>query len=166
MAYLTIRIKGEEGYTRAPLDKERSVLGRASASDLPVKHTSISREHCAFVREGDAWFVEDLGSSNGTWLNKAKVNGRAALSERDVVKCGQGRFTFHAGALGAPEVAVDLDLDDDGPAVPRHARAATDPAEAVPCADCGLWLSIAHRQAGDRLRCPRCQREAVVPVLT
>jgi len=44
MAFVTIRIKGVEGYSRTSLDKDRLVVGRSSSSDLPIKHTSISRE--------------------------------------------------------------------------------------------------------------------------
>ena len=116
MAFLTVRIKGVEGYTRSVLGKERMVLGRASATDLPIKHTSISREHCAFVRDvstgAERWFVEDLGSSNGTWVGKTKVNGRQALSEKDIVKVGHARLTFHAGEMSQAD-AIEVAGEDD-----------------------------------------------------
>src|SRR5947209_7744657 len=113
MAFVTIRIKGSEGYTRVALGKERMVLGRASEADVPIKHTSISREHCAFVREGDGWAVEDLGSSNGTWVNKNKVAGKVVLAEKDIVKAGKARLTFHLGDMDAPEAVIDLSSHDD-----------------------------------------------------
>src|SRR3954471_13790697 len=106
MAFVTIRIKGAEGYTRSALGKDRMVLGRASETDLPIKHTSISREHAAFTRDGDDWFIEDLGSSNGSWLNNDKLAARTRLAEKDVVKCGKARLTFHMGEMGAADAAV------------------------------------------------------------
>jgi hypothetical protein len=169
MAYVTIRIKGVEGYTRTALSKDRMVLGRASSNDLTVKHTSISREHCAFQREGETWYIEDLGSANGTWVGKVKVNGRSALAEKNVVKAGHARLTFHAGALGAAEAAVELggggDDDDGQPSGPVRARAANEPPEAIACEACGAWFSIAHRLAGDTMPCPRCGAAARIPVL-
>jgi pSer/pThr/pTyr-binding forkhead associated (FHA) protein len=166
MAYLTIRIKGTEGYTRVALGKERMVVGRASATDVPVKHTSISREHCAFVREGAEWFVEDLGSSNSTWVGKVKVAGRQAVKERDIVKLGHARLTFHAGELSEPEAAVEVNSeDDDGVPTETRQRAPLDPPEAITCSACGGWFSIAHRLAGDSMPCPRCGHSCKIPVL-
>ncbi len=164
MAFVTIRIKGSEGYTRVALGKERMVLGRASEADIPIKHASISREHCAFVRDGEAWQVEDLGSSNGTWVNKDKLTGKIGLHEKDIVKAGKARLTFHLGDMDAPEAAVDLtshDDDDDEDGEP-HARAADEPNDAMRCGGCGAWLSTAHHRSGDKFACPRCAHSNTV----
>jgi len=164
MAYVTIRLKGIEGHSQTDLGKDRMILGRASKNELPIAHTSISREHCAFVREQGAWFIEDLGSSNGTWLNKDKLAGKKPLKERDIVKAGKARVTFHEGERkDGAEVAVDIELDDDGDKGPTRTVGAEDPPEAMPCAQCGLWFSIAHRLAGESMDCPRCGHGNVVP---
>ncbi len=176
MAFLTVRIKGTEGYTRTALGKERMVLGRASAADIPIKHTSISREHCAFVREmvkvdgkdAERWSVEDLGSSNGTWIGKIKVSGKGALTEKDVVKVGHARLTFHGGDLSEPEAAVEVSTgaeDGDPPAGEERKRGPNDPPEAIACSGCGAWFSIAHRLSGESMSCPRCGQNAKIPVL-
>ncbi len=167
MAFVTIRMKNVDGHSRTDLAKERMVIGRSSRTDVPIKHTSISREHCAFVREGDAWFVEDLGSANGTWVNKDKVAGRRRLQERDIVKAGQARMTFHAGALaaGSEDAAIDIGGDDDPgePKGPARVAGLDDPPEAAPCTHCAAWYSFAHRLAGDTMDCPRCGKRNVVP---
>lgn len=175
MAFVTIRIKGAEGYTRSTLDKDRMVLGRASASNLPIKHTSISREHCALVREtvdgGERWFVEDLGSANGTWVNKERlpVEGRKELAEKDVIKAGKARLTFHVGSLAEAEAAVELSAreegGEEGADAPQRRVGADDPPEAIPCQTCNGWMSIAHRLAGETMACPRCGQTAIVPEL-
>ena len=160
MAFVTIRIKGAEGYTRSALGKDRMVLGRASETDIPIKHTSISREHAAFTKVGDDWFIEDLGSSNGSLLNKAKLTEKTKLAEKDIVKCGKARMTFHMGDMGAADAAVDisadddeLDLDDgDAPA----AVAVGGVPDAMVCKECGTWMSVAHRPKGEKMNCPRC----------
>jgi predicted component of type VI protein secretion system len=168
MAFLTIRIKGSEGYTRTALSKDRMVLGRASATDIPVKHTSISREHCAFVKDGDGWSIEDLGSSNSTWVGKVKVAGKQRLAEKDVVKVGHARLTFHAGELSEPEAAVEVSAGDDDEALSGEVRkrGLNDPSEAIPCSGCGAWFSIAHRLSGESMPCPRCGQNAKIPVLS
>ena len=169
MAFVTIRIKGAEGYTRTALGKDRMVLGRSSENDLPIKHTSISREHCAFIRDGEDWFVEDLGSSNGTIVNKDKLTGKIKLNEKDVVKAGKARLTFHLGDINAAEAAVELSTgdDDDDEAAGGGAHAGSsnpdDPAQAMRCSGCRTWLSVAHRMPGDAMTCPRCAHGNKVP---
>ncbi|MCK6491298.1 MAG: FHA domain-containing protein [Planctomycetes bacterium] len=169
MAFVTIRIKGTEGYTRSALDKERMVVGRSSATDLPIRNTTISREHCAFVREGEAWYVLDLGSANGTRVGaeRMEANSRRALKERDIVKAGKARLTFHTGSIEEAEAAIDVPAggDDDGPAAPQRVRGVDDPPEACPCNACSAWFSIAHRTAGDTMDCPRCGKPNTVPEL-
>ncbi len=173
MAFVTIRIKNVDGFTRAELTQDRVTVGRSSSAVLPVKNNTLSREHCAFVREGERWLIEDLGSQNGTWVNKTKVLAKTPLNERDIVKAGQARLTFHAGALpgdgeGDGEgdaAAIELALEDGeaGPTAPVRARIENEPLEATPCVGCGAWMSIAHRLAGDDMPCPRCGHSNIVP---
>ena len=170
MAFVTIRIKGGEGYTRVALGKDRMVLGRSAEADIPVRHTSISREHCAFLKHAGAWMIEDLGSANGTWVGREKVNGRGLLTERDAIRVGQARLTFHAGEIDGPEAAIDLALkDDDDPAsaAPGEltARGPNDPPEAMTCPTCAGWFSIAHHVAGEGMDCPHCGAATTVPNL-
>ena len=54
---------------RLLLEGGRVTAGRGSSCDLVMRDTTVSREHAAFVRRGDAWWVIDLGSTNGTRVN-------------------------------------------------------------------------------------------------
>lgn len=162
MPFLTVRVKGTEGYTRFNLSKDRTVVGRASACDLAVPTTNLSREHCLVVKKDDGWWVEDLNSSNGTWVNKERIEGPRKLAEKDIVKAGAARLTFHEGDIDkveALEVAAAEDADDpaDRP-LPADGLAA-----AAACPACGLWLSVAHRNRGDTSTCPRCSGSVKVP---
>lgn len=171
MAFVTIRIKGVEGYSRTTLDKERLVIGRSSASDLPIKHTSISREHFAFCKESvdgaETWFVEDLGSANGTRINEALVSGKTPLHEKDIVKAGRARLTFHLGRIEDAEAAIDISAadDDGGPVGPIRKAGPEDPPEAIPCTECKGWFSIAHRLCGEFMACPHCGKSQIIPEL-
>lgn len=160
MAFLTVRVKGVEGYSRVNLGKDRTVVGRASSCDVVVPTNKLSREHCLLVRKEDGWWVEDLNSSNGTWVNKDRIGGPRKLTEKDVVKAGAARLTFHAGDLDKVEaIEVNREGDDEG--------GDQDPpidglAAAVCCPDCGLWLSVAHRSRGEKAACPRCSGAVAV----
>lgn len=165
MAFVTIRIKGTEGYTRQALGKDRMVLGRSSESDISIRHASISREHCVFIRDGEAWAVEDMGSANGTWVNKDKLTAKVLLGERDIVKAGKARLTFHAGEMGDADAAVELSSEDDddhdvadgdADAAPSKPRDPLAPPDAAQCPTCSAWMSVAHRHKGESMSCPRC----------
>jgi hypothetical protein len=84
---------GESGHD-VELRGESVVVGRLAASGIRLADTNASREHAAFVREGDGWAIEDLASTNGTRLNGEPV-ARARLRDGDVVEIGLTRLTYH-----------------------------------------------------------------------
>jgi serine phosphatase RsbU (regulator of sigma subunit) len=63
-------------------------LGRAEGADIRLDHTSVSRQHCRFWMEGNACFVEDVGSTNGTYVNGLKI-AREKLHPGDTVIVGR-----------------------------------------------------------------------------
>jgi phosphoserine phosphatase RsbU/P len=69
------------------------VVGRSSEVDLMVPDRMLSRRHARLFLEGCDWFVEDLGSHNGTFLNGAKVQGPARLKDGDVLALGGSTLT-------------------------------------------------------------------------
>jgi len=67
---------------------QTSVIGRAVEADLVLVHPEISRRHCRLVRDGDSWFIEDLGSQRGTLVNQVKIAGRTELKSGDRITLG------------------------------------------------------------------------------
>jgi hypothetical protein len=73
---------------------ERMVIGRLQECDICLADANASRRHAAFVRDGDEWLIEDLGSTNGTSLDSRPVT-REVLHDGDTVEIGLTRLTFH-----------------------------------------------------------------------
>lgn len=71
----------------------RFVIGRGSTCDLVIDSPSVSREHAVIVREGAGFVIEDLGSSNGTWYQKRRID-RQPIADGDEVFVGSERLRF------------------------------------------------------------------------
>jgi hypothetical protein len=56
--------------------KERFLIGRGKHCDFVVQSGKVSREHAVISKEDDGYFIEDLGSSNGTWFQKKRIKRR------------------------------------------------------------------------------------------
>lgn len=157
MAFITIRIAEQEGHERVSLAKDRLVVGRSTDCDIPIPHGSISREHCILLRKDGAWFVEDLGSANGTLVGVDRLHGSRTLLDHDIIRIGKVRLTFHLAELEQPAKRAP----DQESAASRPSRPG-DPAEAMRCTRCGIWLSIVHKSTGDRMKCANCSHKLTV----
>jgi pSer/pThr/pTyr-binding forkhead associated (FHA) protein len=70
-----------------------TTLGRAAHAELLIADSAVSAEHARVSRVGREWMVRDLGSTNGTLVNDARVNGQTRLNHGDVLTLGGVRFT-------------------------------------------------------------------------
>ena len=73
------------------------VIGRASECSLSLPHPSVSRQHCRILRQDDAYVIEDLGSTNQTYLNGKPVT-RARLQDGDQISVGSNAIKYFTGA--------------------------------------------------------------------
>ncbi|HEX5746808.1 MAG TPA: FHA domain-containing protein [Archangium sp.] len=71
-----------------PVKQGVLVLGRASTSDLRLQHPSISRRHAQLTRRGDRLTLKDLGSQNGTYVNRTRLSGEVELRSGDELALG------------------------------------------------------------------------------
>jgi pSer/pThr/pTyr-binding forkhead associated (FHA) protein len=77
-------------------------MGRAPRADFIVDAALVSRLHCRFTLAEDRLAVEDLGSTNGTFVNGEKINGAQVLAGGDRVKVGRVEFVVAANGAGTP----------------------------------------------------------------
>jgi hypothetical protein len=85
---------GEFAGAEYPIGAKPLVLGRLKSNDIEVRDTKASRKHTRVGRAGGVWIVEDLKSSNGTFLNGEKIEARMPLHAGDTIAIGQTVYRF------------------------------------------------------------------------
>src|SRR3954470_16338112 len=117
MAVLQV-LKGLNPGQLFPLEGELLILGRHPDCDIVLDVGAVSRQHAQIMVVNGEYFVEDLKSRNGTFVNGQAIQGRQKLSENDRLKICDLLFTFHdqipdrSGSRGlSPSRALLVDDD-------------------------------------------------------
>jgi serine phosphatase RsbU (regulator of sigma subunit) len=79
---------------RQTLDGETVSIGRASDCTIPIKDRYLSRKHAEIVAQDGGWYVKDLGSANGTYLNGTRVERDSPLRTGDRIRLGDTEIVF------------------------------------------------------------------------
>ncbi len=74
-----------------------TTLGRDLGSSVVLDDPYASTNHAALTYRGRGWYVEDLGSTNGTYVNRTRVDGVAAISYGDEIQVGDVRLRLERG---------------------------------------------------------------------
>jgi hypothetical protein len=85
---------------------ERWVVGRDPGADLQLEDEEVSREHAALrVLPDGRLAIEDLGSSNGTWVNGHRLTGPVSLSGGEQIRIGTTNMTVMEAGTGPTKIA-------------------------------------------------------------
>src|SRR5436190_15374067 len=84
-----------------PLGRLRITIGRSARNDLCVPDPFASRVHAEVRREGDEYFLQDLGSANGTLYNGNAVQGNITLTVGDRIQIGETELIFDDGTYNS-----------------------------------------------------------------
>jgi len=87
-------IRGNDQGHKFDLNSDRLEIGREAGNDIQLHDQEVSRSHAELVREGRRFFLRDLGSSNGTYVNRRRITGRHELSSGDQVQMGKTLILF------------------------------------------------------------------------
>ena len=94
-ALLVVR-RGPNAGSKFLVDKDITTAGRHPQSDIFLDDVTVSRRHAEIRREDGRFFVKDLGSLNGTYVNLQRVE-EAELADGDEVQIGKFKLTFFMG---------------------------------------------------------------------
>ncbi|MBN8466811.1 FHA domain-containing protein [Corallococcus exiguus] len=100
-----------------PLRQGSITLGRSSTSDLRLQHASISRRHAQLTRRGNVFMVRDLGSQNGTFVNRLRIKGEVEIKPGDELSLGNATLRLRGSGAGPTVSRTAFD-----PLLPRMAK--------------------------------------------
>jgi pSer/pThr/pTyr-binding forkhead associated (FHA) protein len=86
--------RGPNAGARFLLDRERTTAGRHPGADIFLDDVTVSRKHAEFVRREGQFLVRDVGSLNGTYVRRDRID-EAVLADGDEVQIGKFRMIFH-----------------------------------------------------------------------
>ena len=88
-------------------DKEVITIGRHSDNDIHIDSLSVSSQHARIVKFHKKYIIEDLDSTNGTFLNKKRIS-KEKLSDNDVLTIGKHTLTTSFKTSDKDSIATDI----------------------------------------------------------
>jgi len=92
-AALVIRAGGGRVGESFPLGGDRMTIGRRPDSDVFLDDVTVSRDHALLVRRGHDYYLDDLGSLNGTYVNRHRIDSHR-LEDGDELQVGKYKLTY------------------------------------------------------------------------
>jgi predicted component of type VI protein secretion system len=89
-----------------PLEKSEMHVGRDVTNDLVISDEKVSRRHARLYSEGDQYVVEDLGSTNGTFINGARLSGPHLLRVGEQITFGETSIVSYERINNDPNATV------------------------------------------------------------
>ena len=90
---LVIRSGGGRVGESFPLERDRMTIGRRPDSDVFLDDVTVSRDHALLVRRGGDLYLDDLGSLNGSYVNRRRIESHR-LDDGDELQIGKYKLTF------------------------------------------------------------------------
>ncbi len=113
-----------------PLEAPELTIGRESTNNIPINDVEVSRKHARLELRGNAYVIQDLGSTNGTFINGQRVTGPQALNPGDSISLGEGIVLSYESAYdpnatmmsaNIPRSAAPMPTPEPEPIVPAPA---------------------------------------------
>ena len=86
-------------------------VGRDSGNDIVLQHVSVSKRHASFVFDGNTCWVQDMGSTNGTFIAGQAIRGQVQLREKDIIYIADTKLVYCAGSINYCSQKKGIRLD-------------------------------------------------------
>lgn len=97
--HVLVIVRGPSSGSEIELIGDEMIAGRAPDTAIFLDDITVSRQHARFDLTDQVWQLTDLGSLNGTYVNRARIDS-VTLSDGDEIQIGKYRFHFLSGSAG------------------------------------------------------------------
>jgi hypothetical protein len=91
-----------------PLAGEKTYIGRDQGNDIAIDDPEVSRRHAGITRGPSGYSIEDLGSTNGTFVNGIRITSPQALRDGDIIGLGQVVLAFEEAAEVSGDTVTNM----------------------------------------------------------
>ncbi len=105
----TLEVTESNGRQFFELTADETVVGRDHFCDVVLRNHTVSRQHARIVRAADGYYIEDLSSLNGTYINGRRIEGRTQIQDQDRIRSCEVVTIVHEGS---PEAAGRAGTED------------------------------------------------------
>ena len=92
-----VTLVNTQTYEKTPVVFWENSIGRGKANDITINDSTVSRNHCVLLRRNDGWFVHDMNSTSGTYVNGEPAFERTRVLIDDVISVGNTRLQLLRG---------------------------------------------------------------------
>jgi pSer/pThr/pTyr-binding forkhead associated (FHA) protein len=103
----TLEVTDANGKRFYELTADETVVGRDQFCDIVLRNHTVSRQHARIVKAADGFYIEDLSSLNGTYINGRRVEGRTSIKDQDRIHVYEVVTVFHQGSPEEARAASD-----------------------------------------------------------
>ena len=136
MGYKNYRLTIIKGFNKGevyPLEADEIIIGRGEENEIVLNIAEVSRTHAILTKAEEGFMIKDLGSTNGTYVDKKKIGGKYLLKPGDTVMLGEAIYMTYQADLDPEETLVaprpeEIPAPDVTVATPIPAQVPREPA--------------------------------------
>ena len=116
MGYKNFRLTIIKGFNKGevyPLEDDEIIIGRGEENGIVLNIAEVSRTHAVLTRAEEGYMIKDLGSTNGTFVDKKRIGGKYLLKPGDTIMLGDAIYLTYAADADPEETVVSPRTDFD-----------------------------------------------------
>jgi pSer/pThr/pTyr-binding forkhead associated (FHA) protein len=109
MGYKNYRLTIIKGFNKGsvyPLEADETIIGRGEENGIVLNIAEVSRTHAVLIKTEEGFMIKDLGSTNGTYVDKKKIGGKYLLKPGDTIMLGDAIYMTYAADIDPEETLI------------------------------------------------------------
>ena len=109
MGYKNYRLTIIKGFNKGavyPLDADETIIGRGEENGIVLNIAEVSRTHAVLIKAEEGFMIKDLGSTNGTYVDKKKIGGKYLLKPGDTIMLGDAIYMTYQADIDPEETLI------------------------------------------------------------